>query len=247
MSSRPDSGGKPTRDSDLRPGREFDRHRDRYDDLINESIAFSGLKVDFFTRAKARHLLETVRRELGDPGVKDALDVGCGKGSIHPYLSGEFRSLTGVDVASELIDAARSANPAVRYRSFDGVSLPFDSGSFDVVFAICVLHHVPPAGWMRFVAEMGRAARLGGLVMVFEHNPWNFLTRFAVSRCEFDEDAVLLRASRTRGLLAGAGLAELQTRFIIFTPVEGRMAAFLDRSLRRCPIGAQYFVYGRKI
>jgi SAM-dependent methyltransferase len=177
----------------------------------------------------------------------DVLDVGCGKGSIHPYLAAEFRSLVGVDVASALLETARSANPGVEYRSFDGIRLPFEASSFDLVFAICVLHHVPPAGWGSFVAEMHRVARKGGLVMLFEHNPWNPLTRYAVGRCEFDEDAVLVRAPRARALLEEAGLADVRAQFIIFAPVEGRLAAFLDRSLGLLPIGAQYFVYGRRI
>jgi len=40
---------------------EFDHYRDTYNDHVNESIAFSGLKVDFFTRAKAAYLCDAFR------------------------------------------------------------------------------------------------------------------------------------------------------------------------------------------
>ena len=55
---------------------------------------------------------------------------------------------------------------------------------------------------------MRRVVRPGGLVCVIEHNPLNPLTRsLAVSRCEFDSDAVLLGASTTRKLMAAGGFA----------------------------------------
>lgn len=241
MKTTPESGGR------RHNGETFDRIKDRYDDLVNRSIAFSGLTVDFFTRAKARHLLAVARRQPGGAGAMDALDVGCGKGSIHPHLASSFRSLTGVDVAPALLEKAGRANPGVAYHCFDGARLPFDSSRFHLVFAICVLHHVPPESWLSFLAEMHRVARPGGLVMLFEHNPWNPLTRYAVGRCEFDEGAVLVPAAQARRLFAQVGLAEVRTRFIIFAPVEGRFAWILDNAFARLALGAQYFIYGRKL
>jgi hypothetical protein len=37
---------------------EFDRYRDGYSAQIDSAIAFSGQPQDFFTRAKARYLLD---------------------------------------------------------------------------------------------------------------------------------------------------------------------------------------------
>ena len=135
------------------------------------------------------------------------LDVGCGVGSFHPLLRGMVGRLSGIDVSSASIAQARADNRDVDYRAFDGRSFPFDDAGFDLVTAICVLHHVAPAEWAHFMSEMRRVVRPGGLVCVIEHNPLNPLTRLAVARCEFDRDAVLLGAGKARKLMAAARLA----------------------------------------
>ena len=57
---------------------------------------------------------------------------------------------------------------------------------------------------------MARVLRPGGIAAIFEHNPLNPLTRRVVSNCVFDEDAVLLRRRRARGLLRQAGLVPVR-------------------------------------
>ena len=77
-------------------------------------------------------------------------------------------------------------------------SCRLSSGSFDVVFAMCVWHHIPPNQWTNFISELSRVLSQEGLLLVYEHNPLNPLTRRVVSRCAFDKDAVLLSLPRPR-------------------------------------------------
>jgi hypothetical protein len=87
---------------------------------------------------------------------------------------------------------------------------------------------------------MVRVARPDGLVCVIEHNPLNPLTRLAVHRCPFDDDAVLLRAGRTEALLKSAGARNIQTRFFLLLPTKMRLARRLEALLGAAPLGAQY-------
>ena len=107
------------------------------------------------------------------------------------------------------------------------------------------MHHVPPANWASFLTEMTRVVRPGGLVAIVEHNPINPLTQWIVRSCPFDENAVLLRSGRLARLFRGAGLIELDRRFIIFTPFSGGFFRQLDESLRWLPLGAQYCMAAR--
>ena len=143
-----------------------------------------------------------------------------------------------------MVARASLRNPAGRYRAYDGRRLPFENGSFDAVFAICVLHHVEPGGWDGLVADMLRVTRDGGLACVFEHNPFNPLTRRAVSNCDFDRDAVLLTMRRTVVAFIRAGATIEDRRYYLFTPFESRPTAIGERLLRRVPFGGQYVVAG---
>lgn len=175
---------------------EFDRYARSYDATVNDAIAFSGLKVDFFTKAKSDDLLRTVGQRHGATGGLELLDIGCGVGNYHGIWTAKFRAVHGVDVSSELISVARASNPAASYHAYDGERLPFEAAKFDVLVTICVMHHVRPAQWDPLVAEFARVLRPGGLALVYEHNPLNPLTRRVVDRCEFDKDAVLLGLAR---------------------------------------------------
>jgi SAM-dependent methyltransferase len=213
---------------------------------VNRSIAFSGVEQSFFTRGKARRMLEILRRSGKDPSAMNLLDIGCGVGLMHPFVASEFHEIVGVDVARDALDEAERANPNVRYLAYDGQRLPTPPASFDVAAAICVLHHVPPDQWPDFIGEARRALRPGGWLMVFEHNPWNPLTRLAVARCPFDYDAVLLSPACLTRLLREAGFDGVRAEFLFFTPTFHRIAERLEHGLRWLPAGAQYVALGRR-
>jgi SAM-dependent methyltransferase len=221
----------------------FDSYRGNYRDVVQSSIDFSGLPHSFFMRAKADLLRELISQRLG-PGKPAMLDVGCGVGSFHPLLRGVVGRLCGIDVSPASIEQARSDNPDADYRAFDGSSLPFDDGAFDLVTAICVMHHVAPGEWAHFISEMRRVVRPGGLICVIEHNPLNPLTRLAVARCEFDRDAVLLGAGKARKLMVAGGLREIGTRHFLLLPWETRPARRIEGALSNIPLGAQYAAFG---
>lgn len=220
---------------------EFDRVGDRYDELVQRSISFSGRDRGFFLEAKAERLL-ALARSVGDPADLRVLDVGSGDGVLDSLL-GELPGLEGTDVAEEMLELARRANPGVRYAAGEEGRLPYEDESFDFVFTVCVLHHVAPPARPAFFAELARVVRPGGLVAVVEHNPLNPLTRLAVARCEFDEDAVLLSARETSSGLRAAGLRLAHVAHFLFFPWRWNG---VERVLRRVPLGAQYYVAATK-
>jgi SAM-dependent methyltransferase len=224
---------------------EFDRYSDSYREAVEESISFCGADLDFFTRAKVRKLLE-LSKIAGSPGELSFLDVGCGIGDTDRLLEGRVGSLAGVDVSPGMVERASVRNPWAEYRSYaEGEGLPFADASRDVCFAICVLHHVAPAERTQLVAEMKRICRPGGVIAIFEHNPWNPLTRRAVRGCEFDADAELLTRRQASRLLADAGL-DPRGGYIEFFTREGALLRRIEAGLGWLPLGAQYVAFAQR-
>lgn len=227
-------------------GNNFDSYKDKYRNEVQKSISFIKQDIDFFTEVKVRHLLEIAKRGLGNLSHLQVLDLGCGIGLTDELLVDKFEALYGVDISQGMIDKAKTINPSVNYLTYDGKTLPFLDNSLDLVFSICVLHHVSHDNWEKFICEMKRVTKIGGMVVVFEHNPFNPLTRYAVKNCEFDKDAELLKISKTEQLLKLCGLSKIEKGYILFFPFKGTVFTNIERKLEWLPLGAQYFVVGKK-
>lgn len=228
------------------PRFDFDQYKDRYQSEVQKSISFIGQSHDFFTRMKALHLSGIIRRHFGGKTGLKVLDVGCGVGVTEQYLKEDYQKLYGVDIGKGMIQKARNLNPEVAYKVTNGKKLPFRSGTMDVAFAICVLHHIPPANLGGFIDEMKRVTRKGGLVVVFEHNPLNPLTLHAVNHCDLDAGAILIRMGKTLELFLKHRIGLVDKNYIFFTPFKGGVFQALDRLLGWLPMGAQYYVVGKK-
>ena len=223
----------------------FDRDAADYESAVERAVAFAGQPHDVYLAAKARKLVEIARRRLGG-NPQTALDVGCGTGRLDRHLLGSVGSLHGVDASAAMVERARQAVPEAEYAVAAGDALPFEDGRFDLSFAVCVLHHVGRDGRAQLVREMARVTRGGGLVVVFEHNPLNPLTRKVVRSCAFDEGVELLGRRETRALVEDAGLETTDGEYILFFPWRTRLVDALERPLAAVPLGAQYLVAARK-
>lgn len=222
----------------------FDDYRNSYANVVNKAISFSGMDVDKFVAAKARYLVEAADQHFGSRRDLKILDVGCGVGKYHGLLKSRYQDISGIDVSAECIAEASETHPDLNYRAYDGLKIPFNDASFDLAYAVCVVHHVPPANWDNFVREVKRVLRPGGLAMIFEHNPLNPLTRKAVRECPFDADAVLLSSRTAMNLLKNANFSDIRKRYILSIPPISGFAHGLDKLFSVVPSGAQYLVSG---
>ena len=222
----------------------FDSYAEDYAATVERSVGFSGRDLSFFHHRKVELLRDVAQRRLGALAGAAVLDVGCGAGVTAELLRPHVASVHGVDVSAAMVEQARRRTAGCAFDVYDGSTLPFVDERFDLVTAICVLHHVPPSAWQSTVAELVRVTRPGGVVAVIEHNRLNPLTRRAVRACPFDEDAVLLPQRVARQLLDRAGAGPAEIRHFLFTPIGGPFGYGIDRLLRPVPFGGQYAAIG---
>jgi ubiquinone/menaquinone biosynthesis C-methylase UbiE len=226
---------------------EFDKFADEYQKMHAANITASGEGPEFF----ARYKIEDVRTKLAERALEDlhVLDFGAGVGTSIPHFETLLPKarLTCLDVSRKSLDLARRRYPdKADFVVFDGHTLPFPDNSFDLVFSACVFHHIPHAEHLALLEELRRVLKTGGSCVIFEHNPLNPLTLQAVNTCPFDENAVLIKATDFNQRFRQAGFAEVGHYFRIFFPRVLRQLRFLEPHLTWLPLGAQYYVSGRK-
>ncbi len=97
-----------------------------------------------------------------------ALDFGCGVGRLSQALARSFSDVTGIDVAQNMIELAQRHLPdgaPVRYVHNPRSDLTcFADGSFDLVFSLITLQHIPPPLIERYLTEFARIVRPEGLI-----------------------------------------------------------------------------------
>jgi ubiquinone/menaquinone biosynthesis C-methylase UbiE len=190
--------------------------RDYYEDLWERLPV--ELDPPSFER-RLRFLLDKVR--AGDR----ALDVGCGAGEFTAAMATAGADAIGVDVAEAALERARSRHPGVEFRlvPFDG-PLPFEDGSFELVWASEVIEHV--ADTARWLSEIRRVLVPGGRLLVT--TPSHGRLRVALGGVErFSEplgDHLHLYTKRSLGsLLEEFGFGEVRVQAAEGPPLLSRM------------------------
>ena len=215
---------------------EFDTYAKRYDSVLAAALGAQG-EVDRF----AAYKIDEVGRQLAATPPARVLDFGCGVGRSLPFLEQAFPSaqVWGYDPSA---DCAREAKKRAPRANVVAEWSEVTEGSFDCILAANVFHHVPPA---HRGEELDRCRRLlapGGSLFVFEHNPFNPLTRLVFDRCPFDRDASMIRRGDLEALGLQAGLVVKRRAYTLFLPFRGRATALVHRALAWLPLGAQYYV-----
>ncbi len=107
---------------------------------------------------------------FGRASVRDYLDIGCADGSITAAI-GESLGLGkdhifGCDVRD--LPPEDEMMKRFQFKHYDGVTLPYCDGSFDVITVFMVLHHIPEIE--PFLKEIVRVLRRNGVLIIREHN-----------------------------------------------------------------------------
>lgn len=226
---------------------EFDGFAEQYEAQHRANISITGESPDYFARYKIVEL-----RRLADAAGVTAnrlIDFGSGIGNSLPHLRERFpeTAVACADVSRRSLELAKTRFPGREQTlEIEGERIPAPEASFDVAFSACVFHHIPHEEHVRWMSELHRVVRPGGLLAIFEHNPLNPLTLRAVNTCPFDVNARLIRAGVLARRMREAGWREVSVRYHIFLPRAAAALRGVEPYLGWLPIGAQYAVSGRR-
>jgi ubiquinone/menaquinone biosynthesis C-methylase UbiE len=78
-------------------------------------------------------------------GIRTVLDVGTGSGLFAENFSAHGLTVAGVDANPDMLPAARQYVPSGTFREGVAEELPFEDGSFDLVFMGLLLHETDDA------------------------------------------------------------------------------------------------------
>lgn len=227
---------------------EFDQLADEYDAQHRANIAITGEYPDYFAEYKIRLLTYLINDKNFE--AHRILDFGSGIGNSIPHFGFYFPEahLVCADVSQRSLDIAQKRFPGcAEGLVIEGNRIPVCDDAFDIAFSACVFHHVMHDEHVHWLRELHRATRVGGHLVIFEHNPLNPLTLHAVNTCRFDANAHLLRAKQLTESCRQAGWEHPRTRYHLFFPRWLSALRRLEPRLTGLPLGAQYSVLTTKL
>lgn len=218
---------------------EFDKVASSYRNLLTKSIRFSGETDEYFDHYK----LGCLKRWLWDSDRKGKiLDFGCGIGKLSGLMAAAYpqSQVTGYDVSSKSIELARKEWEGMGNLSFG--SHVAGGRAYDLITAANVFHHIRPNDRRQVLTMLLRILGHAGVLVIFEHNPFNPLTRLVVKNCEFDADAELISLGAFARLAVECQFRVRQKRYIVFFPKLLNLFRKAEPFLGFLPLGAQYML-----
>jgi len=129
----------------------FDELSRQFPDSIDEGDSRLGELLDSFGKLEGKNILE----------------VGCGKGRFTNAVSQRKAFCFGVDVSESLLKVARTKNNGTFLKA-SATNLPFEANTFDGVFAVEVVEHLPDL--RAFLREAVRVLKQDGALVIIDRN-----------------------------------------------------------------------------
>lgn len=101
------------------------------------------------------------------------LDLGCGNGRLYSMLKDKKIEYVGIDSSDKLIKIAKDKyrEENLKFLVVEALKLPFANNSFNKIFSIAVLHHIPSHEFrLEFMKEAQRVLKTRGLLIL---TVWN--------------------------------------------------------------------------
>ncbi|MEO6695021.1 MAG: class I SAM-dependent methyltransferase [Ignavibacteria bacterium] len=222
---------------------DFDKFAGQYENILDEQLDFFGEENTYFAEYKVRLVKETLGNE-----PDNILEFGCGIGRNLKFFSQFFpkANVYGSDISEKSLSIAEKENPGLSFFELNKNNIDSFEDKFDLIFISCVFHHIKPAERNDAIETINKMLRKNGTVYIFEHNPYNPVTRHIVNTCPWDTDAILLNMKETLDLMKHAGLEVDQKNYSLFFPASLKFLRPVEFYLGKIPLGGQYYVKGVK-
>ena len=220
----------------------FDDYADSYYQLLKDqkgTFKFFAPDRYYFIKYKIDLLSNIVKTN-----PKNILDYGCGIGLSLPYLLSYFPTslISATDISENSLSLVSKNFPDINV--IQDNDLP--DNSFDFIYCAGVFHHIDPKDRKLVLKKLFKCLKINGLLCIFEHNPYNPITRKMVSSCEFDDDAELITKTNMKELMEISSFQILEESYTLFFPKILSKFNLLESYLGWLPLGGQYFLIGKK-
>ena len=139
-----------------------------------QQSAYSNKLIDNRIIGRAKRYHNIIKNTPIENTIGKYLDIGCNNG-VYTVALGNLLKLNKSDIYG--IDLGKFAGMSIEpidgfnYKDYDGVNIPYDDNSFDLISMFMVFHHVNRPN--ELMSEIKRVTKKGGLILLREHDTEN--------------------------------------------------------------------------
>jgi ubiquinone/menaquinone biosynthesis C-methylase UbiE len=224
----------------------FDDLACSYDEELKDSLGkFGARNINIF----AEYKIKLIKSKLFN-APSNILEFGCGTGRNNLFMKKWFPEsrIYGCDISEKSLEIAGKTNPSVQYKKITNTDDLFRiyKVSFDCIFISNVLHHIPFQEHKVWIDALYKILSNGGNIFIFEHNPYNPITKYIFNTSEIDKGATMLSPSYCFSLLQNANFTKIKREYTLFSLWRNNLFESFEQMLYWLPLGAQYYIWGTK-
>lgn len=183
-------------------------------------IQYDRIALEYARHRKVHpEVLRSLVSHSGIDGDSRVLEVGCGTGNYIAAIGAAVGcSCWAIDPSEEMLAAARIRSAHVTFRAGRAEQLKFETGSFDLVFSVDVIHHLE--NYAAYLGEVFRVLEPGGLVCTVTDSEWIIRHREPLAVYFPETVEVDLRRyprlTDLRAFMQRAGLGDIEENLVEF-------------------------------
>ncbi len=218
---------------------DFNEYAEAYKEILDKDLKFFGEESGYFAEYKVR-----IVKDTSSENPKNILEYGCGIGLNIGFFTKYFPHslINGCDISEKSLEVAAERNKEVDFFLINESSLKDRKEKYDLIFVSCVFHHIAPELRKDSIRNIKNLLKKNGQVYIFEHNPYNPVTKKIVRECIWDKDAVLLSRQESIDLLQSEGFEVKGKKYTLYFPSAFNFMRPVEKFLGWIPFGGQYYV-----
>lgn len=234
----------------MKPKYYFQRKDKNLGDLYEEE---AGPQHKYYVKVKTKQMVRLVKKFLKDAKKLNCLSIGCGTGEAEAHYASYFNKVIGIDYSKAMIAKAKKLNlKNTKFKVMNATKLDFKDNYFEVIVIFNVLHHVQSYhGIIKILKESERVLKNNGILLIYEMNPFNPVTRHVIKTLDIDKEVNLngfkrnkfpttLSPKQLKTITDKTNLKKITDYFLIFFP---KMLGFLnplETFFEKIPLGGLY-------
>jgi ubiquinone/menaquinone biosynthesis C-methylase UbiE len=132
---------------------------------IEKTIETYSKHAKLFHKAHEHQLLQfQLNNFLSKLPGKKILDAGCGSGRDAAYFIEEGFEVTGIDLADGMLEELKKNSPKAEFKKMDMRHLDFSNNSFDGIWAMASVIHIPKSDISKTLSEFYRVLKPAGIL-----------------------------------------------------------------------------------